>query len=79
MSLRTADSLSNGFENPLESHLHGVDGFFREYTTLPASEIYRFAGRHRQVYNQGGQTSLRYLRFMLAPVNLIVSLLGELP
>ena len=38
MSLRAADSLSNGFENPLESHLHGVDGFFREHTTLPASE-----------------------------------------
>ena len=54
MSLRTADSLSNGFENPLESHLHSADGFFREHTTLPTSEVCRFAGRHRQVYDQGG-------------------------
>ena len=44
MSLRTADSLSNGFENPLESHLHGVDGFFREHTALPAPEIITLQG-----------------------------------
>ena len=54
MSLRAADSLSNGFENPLESHLHSADGFFREHTTLPASKGYGFAGRHRQVFYQGG-------------------------
>ena len=54
MSLRAADSLSNGFENPLESHLHSADGFFREHTTLPASEVYCFSGRHRQVVDQGG-------------------------
>ena len=51
MSLKAANSLSKGFENRLESHLHGVDGFFREYTTLPAPELYLFAGRHRQVYD----------------------------
>ena len=54
MSLRAADFLSKGFENPLESHLHSADGFFREHTTLPASEVYGFAGQHRQVYDQGG-------------------------
>ena len=61
MSLRAADSLSNGFENPLESHLHSVDGFFREHTTLPAPELYRFAGRHREVSYQGGDYDLFYL------------------
>ena len=79
MSLRTADSLSNGFENPLESHLHGVDGFFREHTTLPASEYNALQGGIVRFMTKAGQTSLRYLRFMLAPVNLVVSLLGELP
>ena len=63
MSLRAADSLSNGFENPLESHLHGVDGFFREHTTLPAPEIYRFAERHREIIIQGRANGLALLTF----------------
>ena len=54
MSLRTADSLSKGFENLLESHLHSADGFFREHTTLPASKFYLFSGQHRQVMERGG-------------------------
>ena len=63
MSLKAANSLSNGFENWLESPLHGVDGFFREHTTLPASEIYCFAGRHREVIIQCRANGLRYLHF----------------
>ena len=69
MSLRAADSLSNGFENPLESHLHSADGFLREHTTLPASRVTVLQGSIVRILTKAGQTDLRYLRFMLAPVN----------
>ena len=59
MSLRTADSLSNGFENPLESHLHGVDGFFREHTTLAALEVIALQGGIASFLYQGGDYDLR--------------------
>ena len=62
MSLRTADSLSKGFENPLESHLHGVDGFFREHTTLPAPEYNALLGGIGRLSYQGGDYDLFYLR-----------------
>ena len=39
MSLMTEDSLSKGFENPLESHLHGVDGLRREHSPLSAHSL----------------------------------------
>ena len=58
MSLRTADSLSKGFENPLESHLHGVDGFFREHTTLPAPEVTALQGSIWRLAYQGGENWL---------------------
>ena len=54
MSLSAADSLSNGFENPLESHLHGVDGFWREHTTLPAPEVTALQGGIENLLYQGG-------------------------
>ena len=61
MSLRTADSLSNGVENPLESHLHSVDGFCREHTTLPALEFTVLQGGIGRFLYQGGLIGLRYL------------------
>ena len=55
MSLRAADFLSNGFENPLESHLHSVDGFFREHTTLPASKVCALQGGIVRILTKAGK------------------------
>ena len=59
MSLKAAHSLSNGFENTLESPLHGVDGFFREHTTLAASEVIALPGGIASFLYQGGDYDLR--------------------
>ena len=63
MSLRAADSLSNGFENPLESHLHSVDGFFREHTTLPAPKVSAFQDGIESLLYQGGANGHALLTF----------------
>ena len=60
MSLKAEDSLSKGFENSLESHLHGVDGFFREHTPLSASEVTALQGGIGRLLYQGGDSGLLY-------------------
>ena len=60
MSLKAAHSLSKGFENTLESHLHGVDGFFREHTTLPTPEVNAFRAASGGCRAKAGRIGWRY-------------------
>ncbi len=46
-----------------ESHLHGVDGFFREHTTLPAPKVSAFQDGIECLLYQGGANGHALLTF----------------